>query len=159
MREEYVDVWVNGIKLVRNTEYSSNGKHITITSPEIIAGDDIEIITWEVSLTFINAPESLWTSTTSINDFWISDGNTYDFHPIDVDVRGVMSDGSHQVVQYISTSYVSDGGSGSPTLSYDEETGTLTLVGDWGIDGRVIITYDDGDTVLTTEIDVYQGGT
>jgi hypothetical protein len=42
-----VDVWVNGIKLVRTTEFTSDGTNITITNPTIVASDDIEIITWE----------------------------------------------------------------------------------------------------------------
>ena len=42
-----VDVWVNGIKLVRTAEYTSDGTDVTITSPAIVVDDDIEIITWE----------------------------------------------------------------------------------------------------------------
>ena len=47
-----VDVWVNGIKLVRTTEYTLDGggptyTSLTISSPTIILDDDVEIITWE----------------------------------------------------------------------------------------------------------------
>lgn len=47
-----VDVWVNGIKLVRTSEYVLNGAGptytaLTISDPTIVLNDDIEIITWE----------------------------------------------------------------------------------------------------------------
>ena len=41
-----VDVWVNGIKLVRSLEHTSDGTFINILNPAILAGDDVEIIVW-----------------------------------------------------------------------------------------------------------------
>lgn len=43
-----IDVWVNGLKLVRTAEYEISGaSQITITYPAITVSDDVEIIIWE----------------------------------------------------------------------------------------------------------------
>lgn len=146
----YVDVWLNGIKLIPGTDFTAtNGTSIVLTSGAT-SGDSVEILAWISSdlntlIAAVGFDTYTYTATASQTTFSGADDNTatlaYTVGRVQVFMNGILLDGDSEYTASNGTSVVLSAAASVndiiKIIAYTADTAT-TL--DLTVDGNLTVT-------------------